>query len=358
MASDFPYWFKFLKDEDMNRKEKREKARNLSRIMKSLKHKPRLRLLFFMLVLRLEDEDKFKEEFEKELTLMNKNKRGGQFLYSEALIMYAGITKSRNNYSYRRLIKELEKSFPNFKIPRRSQLHARIKAQEVDILNDLLIIKSKMPHTLAIDASGFRQHAGGRWIEAHYKVERDGFVKMHICIDVNSKIIRSYSITTDKKSDSSQFKQLLKDATEIVDECNRTGKPITKKILADKGYDTKKIHEFCMMYNLINGILIKRNAVSHGDDPRSKLAEFQFGALDGKDLNSMPTDEREENQDDWKIILGYGDRANVEGVFSTMKLLFGEDIKAIKWENMVQELKFKIAAHNSKVILAQVGIEW
>ncbi len=51
---------------------------------------------------------------------------------------------------------------------------------------------------------------------------------------------------------------------------------------------------------------------------------------------------------------GYGERSASEGVFSTMKRLFGEGLKSILWEHMVQELLFRVAAHNLRIIKKQI----
>ena len=48
----------------------------------------------------------------------------------------------------------------------------------------------------------------------------------------------------------------------------------------------------------------------------------------------------------WKSSVGYGYRWVVEGVFSSMKRIFGEYVSARKFPNMVQEMILKTSLYN------------
>ena len=47
----------------------------------------------------------------------------------------------------------------------------------------------------------------------------------------------------------------------------------------------------------------------------------------------------------WKARTGYSQRW-VEGVFSMFKRMFGEHVTALKWENILQEIRLKVALYN------------
>ncbi len=44
--------------------------------------------------------------------------------------------------------------------------------------------------------------------------------------------------------------------------------------------------------------------------------------------------------------IGYGHRWIVESVFSAFKRLFGEHLMALKWDNIMQEVRLKVALYN------------
>ena len=69
----------------------------------------------------------------------------------------------------------------------------------------------------------------------------------------------------------------------------------------------------------------------------------------------MSKEERSENQKIWKEKVGYGRRWLVGISFSAFKRLFGEDVRAIKVENIIQEVMIKVAAYNKFVMIGMEG---
>ena len=70
------------------------------------------------------------------------------------------------------------------------------------------------------------------------------------------------------------------------------------------------------------------------------------GRPDAKRLDLMSREEKRENQAYWKARTGYSQRWVVEGVFSMFKRMFGEHVTALKWENILQEIRLKVALYN------------
>ncbi|MEM5792732.1 MAG: hypothetical protein QXY45_00005, partial [Candidatus Aenigmatarchaeota archaeon] len=48
----------------------------------------------------------------------------------------------------------------------------------------------------------------------------------------------------------------------------------------------------------------------------------------------------------WKKRKGYGERWNVEVVFSAFKRIYGEHVRAKDFKNMVKEIELKVFAYN------------
>ncbi len=60
----------------------------------------------------------------------------------------------------------------------------------------------------------------------------------------------------------------------------------------------------------------------------------------------MDREEKRENQACWKARIGYSHRWIVESVFSAFKRLFSEHLMALKWDNILQEVRLKVALYN------------
>ena len=59
--------------------------------------------------------------------------------------------------------------------------------------------------------------------------------------------------------------------------------------------------------------------------------------------------EKRRFQEEWKKKVEYGKRWLVEIVFSAFKRMFGEHLYSLKWKNMVQEVRIKVATYNRLV---------
>ncbi len=153
--------FKILKDKKVQNKERNK----IRRIAKQLSKGSTVRYVLLLFEFGVIDTEEFAELFRKELKKMNVKKRGGQYAYSESFLRCAAMIRAKRGLSYRELEDELKRFFPDFDIPAYTTLFTRINDKEVDILNDIAVADHFKEVILSLDASGFTQHAGGRWIE-------------------------------------------------------------------------------------------------------------------------------------------------------------------------------------------------
>jgi hypothetical protein len=177
--------------------------------------------------------------------------------------------------------------------------------------------------------------------EKHGK-KRKGWLKMHIAVDVKSKKLVGLRITDEKVGDNSEF-------TNLLGQVLKAGKPL--KVLADSAYDSRN------NYNLLSnlGIIpaIKPRTVTTAPKgwkelrERKKLGIKSRGSLVRK-RNVM---EYSLNPSLWKKKAGYGKRWSAEIVFSSFKRMFGEWVRARKFENMVKEIEVKAMVYNLFVSL-------
>ncbi len=82
------------------------------------------------------------------------------------------------------------------------------------------------------------------------------------------------------------------------------------------------------------------------DDAWDMSVREQLGGSLTAHIEGLSDDTKKENRRYWKSRIEYGQRWIVEIIISAFKRLFGNSVSARKWENIVQEIKLKIAIYN------------
>ena len=75
----------------------------------------------------------------------------------------------------------------------------------------------------------------------------------------------------------------------------------------------------------------------------------QLGGSADSHAWKMSDDEKRRFREEWKKKAEYGKRWLVEIVFSAFKRMFGGHLYSLKWKNMVQEVRIKVATYNRLV---------
>jgi len=146
-------------------------------------------------------------------------------------------------------------------------------------------------------------------------VERRGWIKIHLAVDVETKKPVAFEITDERVSDHKMVKPLLKDIK-------------MKDTLMDTGYDKEEVYKFLEEKGVKKpGINPRKDAIVNPKSVRSDsiLEHIKFG------------------HDSWKKLHKYGNRWAVEGLFSAIKRIFGETVRATSTYGMIQEVKRLIA---------------
>jgi hypothetical protein len=101
--------------------------------------------------------------------------------------------------------------------------------------------------------------------------------------------------------------------------------------LCNGAFDSRESFSYLDGRKIIAAIKVRRNSVpkSKGCYPTKKAVIEQL------------TDYRK-----WASSVSYGSRWIVESVFSSMKRMFGEEVRSKKKKNMIQELMLKISLYN------------
>ena len=91
-------------------------------------------------------------------------------------------------------------------------------------------------------------------------------------------------------------------------------------------------------------------------DKWGRLVRWQLGGGPEEPVGSLSKEERQENLRYPKSTVGFGIRWIVEIVISAIKRMFGEDVKALKWSNIVQEVKLRIWLYNKWIAEAVAAV--
>ena len=200
----------------------------------------------------------------------------------------------------------------------------------------------KGKHTvIAIDSTGLRPVNDGEYRSFRYD-NRKEWIKLHAVIDVKTKEILNVKVTKGNVNDCLEFSDVINPVSEI-----------SSEILADKGYDSTKIFEYCDRNNIICRIPVKLNATNRSkrSAPRRNAIEEQLKIIckpgyASRGLHCVPKEDREKNQEQWKIDVKYGRRSLIESSFSRYKRILGENVFSRKTGNIEKEITAKVNVLN------------
>jgi hypothetical protein len=255
----------------------------------------------------------------KELAIMNRSKRGRRYQYPDSFIKILGYIKVYFGLGYRQtegLIRTYHDAVPS--VPDYTVIHKRICKMNIKQKP----IKSKHGIVLAIDSTGIKVTNRGEWIAHKWHGKKKGFLKIHVGVDVDTKQVLAVKITDEHSHDSKHLKYLVRESAKH---------GTISEVLGDGAFDSRESFSYLDGQNIIPAIKVRRNSVpkSRGCYPRKVAVTEQLA-----------------NYKRWAASVSYGRRWIVESVFSAIKRMFGEEVRSKKKRNMIQELMLKISLYN------------
>ncbi len=269
------------------------------------------------------------------LQKMNKNKVGRPFRFSTGLITAAFAVKCILRFGYREIegfVDDISSKL-KIKVPNFRTIWWRIDRMK----NEGIKFNINEKHTvIAIDASGLRPVNDGEYRMMKYSKFRE-WIKIHTAIDPKSKEYLNVVVTKGNVGDCREFRNVVTPIAHDVTE-----------ILADGGYCTKEIYEFCDDNNILPTIPVKINFSNEfiKSKIRRKMLEEQLGLVCTPGCYGrnrfLTKEKRKRNLDKWKKKVGYGRRVLVESSFSRYKRVVGETLFSRKIENIEKEIVAKM----------------
>jgi IS5 family transposase len=265
------------------------------------------------------------DNWDTELEKMNEGKEGRKFVYPDSFIKLLGYMRAYFHLPYRQtegVVREHASStLPS--IPDYSRICRRINRLNITISD---VDKSSLHDdyfVIAIDSTGIKVSNRGEWIRHKWNVKR-GYLKIHVAVDIKRKRILSLNITSEQVHDG-------KVMSELVDDITIKQNKIVDTAIMDGSYDSNKNFQFLSFKGIQPAIKVRKNSRCRKTNHhlRNKTVKMQ-----------------KNNLQQWKDSVRYGQRWIVETVFSCIKMMFGEYVTAIRFENMIREMVLKASLYN------------
>jgi transposase len=226
-------------------------------------------------------------------------------------------------------LKESE-TFKNFfnDLPGHSVIHRGMKKLSIKyirkVMNKVTRFLRRKGMNIAVDSTGFRTGNSSIWydIRIRRKNTRKDCIKLHISIDVDTGIIHWFIMTSSRKHDSPEFKNLIKHLPEL------------GNVFGDKGYSSRK------------------NCQIVADKEGKPYLHFRDNATNkakGKSAWIISIREYKNNTEEW--LSTYHLRSIVESVFSSIKKRWNSFLRSRRRWMQKKELSLKVLSYNVKQVL-------
>ena len=234
------------------------------------------------------------------------------------------ILHMRTNKSLRRFTEELvESKWPNWlglkQLVTKSTLQRWIKKWTLSYLRQLLYqtVFSIKPKLMAIDATGFDSWKRSRHYEKRLKQfgvnkPKDNYAKVDLLVDIKHRLIFDFVLRTKPRHDTLGAKTMIK-----------RFKRKNTLILADKGYDSEKLHNLVVKSG--NELYFQRNII----ESINFSLKSRFRSLNSK-LHYM-----KKREFAWKIIT-----YNLIKLSELSKVLIQIILKLIIWDRTSETKQF------------------
>src|SRR6185437_10001948 len=244
---------------------------------------------------------------------MNKHNRGKPFIFPDSFILVIGYIRYSFHLPYRQtegIIKTPGKN--SRKITSYGHICKRINKLNVSINNGHMKKEQEEEDDddddgyiiIAADSTGIKVTNRGQWMDEKWKVlNRKGYLKIHIAVNIKTKEILALEVTDEKVHDSRMLKKL-------VDQVLDNPGMMIESVLADGAHDTNTNFQFLEQKEITPGIKVRKNSIIY----------IRNNSLRNREVRLQTKDDLLK----WKAKRKYGHRWIAETAFSTIKRTFGE----------------------------------
>lgn len=242
--------------------------------------------------------------------------------------VYAGSSCRRSHNS--RVVAAangLIESVPHWGLTSEIMCRPETTALLIDMLARSVLPLRPIESRCAVDSTGFRTTGFHYYRKEKYNPKRENiWLKAHALVGARTHAILSLDISDGNAGDSPRFPLLLERAV--------NGGFNLREVLADKAYNSRKNFDVAEDLGIVPLIPFKSNQSGQSKGSAAYRRMFLFF-----------TDHR----DEFDAI--YGDRAQVESAFGSIKQVLGETIASRNFDAQVNELFCKAIAHNVRMLI-------
>lgn len=282
-----------------------------------------------------------------DLYVMNKNKVGKPYEYSDIFIIAGFAIKTVNKNGYRQAAGNIEdyltlngiNDHPDFRtIQWRIQ---QLKRESIKFMIKKSTEDEEEIIDVIIDSTGIRSRRDGEYRSKMYR-NKKRWKQIHIVISKKTHKILNIKVTRDHAGDPNQFVSLMK--------------PIVKRRTvnsanADGAYGSEKNFKFCDDNNIESIIPVHINHVGTTGRHHRKRVVKQLGVIRKPGKYHQPTKEQKKrNLEKWKDNNRYHDRSIIESVISVFKGVFDESVFSKRKDMIEKELFLKVFIYNTFII--------
>lgn len=259
----------------------------------------------------------FLETWNDEIKQMNAGKIGQPYLYPNSMIEFlANLQPKFDVRALEGIMEGLSKVFHNFPVISFSQINRRLNALNLDfpVKESQNIVFEEIE--VGTDASGIKVTNRGEWIRHKWKVQR-GWIKVVVMGNRKGRVVDVMVGTEDELNENEATREMI----------NLHHKNISK-FFGDGGLDAKDNFHLLRELQIKSAIKIDKDA---SDNANGCMERWKY-AQEQKKLGYKK----------WAKKYSYGFRwVCTEGIFSAVKRMEGEYVRATKKENMLHEAKMK-----------------
>ena len=269
----------------------------------------------------------FLKRITSELNLMNKNKVGRPYKYSESFIEFESKLQPYFDYrSIQGMCEALSDKVEGFPVNTYTNVFRRVNNLNLSLPK----IDFDKPIFVGNDGSGIKVSNRGEWMRQKWQVRR-GWIKAVITMDVEKKKILDIEVFEKGDSEPDIFERHIKSLV-------KQGVKI-RKACADGAHDKRKLFNALEKYKIDQAIKIRSNASTKARGSISRAREVRLF--------------KELGYEKWAKEKEYGMRWGTEGKFSSVKRKFGEYVRSTKKINMIEEARRKFVLYERMMAYAE-----
>lgn len=259
---------------------------------------------------------KWVQNWDKELTEMNRGKRGSPYQFPKSLIELQAVWTQYHSY---RVAEGITIALVEFSNLPESNNYTTIFRRVTKLETKMPAPKSK-EISVATDGTGMKMGITGEYLEDKYGDGRKKYIKVVVTGEPYDKDVLKVEVSIEGQGDSEPDI-----AEEHMQELIGDGHPI-KEFFGDGGLDKHSLFDFCDMHSIDPIIKLSKDAVEN-----PKNGSWRRG-VEVKKFKKL-------GYKKWAKKRKYGRRwTGTEGIFSAVKTIYGERVRSKKENNKCMEV--------------------